>query len=354
MAGLLDYLQAASNAAASNVSGPVDLINSGLLAAGLPMPRRPVLGSEWMASKGLTREVSDPYARLVGETAALSLPLFAAQGIPQRLAQSGKIMGSPGTSLASKSPSLLDPKPVPQRPFYDDYPRGSQNEAGPALRYDMEGRNLSAPFIAGRRIAGADDAGVAPALSRQIAESLGAPASGASRSGPLLKGDAGRYHKTADGRFISYDKSLPPAVQDRIVSHEVGHAIDDLVFGVKGKGGSKIPLDGLSKELAAVYEQLNTSWRTSPGKGATPEGKGYAPHEVDAERMAEAIRAYMIDPNWLKTVAPKTAARIREHVNNNQNVNRVIQFNSAGPAVVGGGLLGGATLFPPSAEASER
>jgi hypothetical protein len=31
--------------------------------------------------------------------------------------------------------------------------------------------------------------------------------------------------------------------------------------------------------------------------------------------MAEAIRAYMADPNYLKTVAPKTAAAIRAAVN---------------------------------------
>ena len=44
--------------------------------------------------------------------------------------------------------------------------------------------------------------------------------------------------------------------------------------------------------------------------------------------MAEAVRGYMLDPNYLKTVAPKTAARIREYVNGNPALNKTIQFNS--------------------------
>lgn len=51
MAGLLDFIQGASNAAAGTVAGPVDLINMGLLGVGLPMPRNPVGGSQWMLER---------------------------------------------------------------------------------------------------------------------------------------------------------------------------------------------------------------------------------------------------------------------------------------------------------------
>lgn len=48
----------------------------------------------------------------------------------------------------------------------------------------------------------------------------------------------------------------------------------------------------------------------------------------------------MADPNYIKTVAPKTAARIREFVNSNPRLNKVIQFN--GVAVpVGAGTMNG-------------
>jgi hypothetical protein len=44
--------------------------------------------------------------------------------------------------------------------------------------------------------------------------------------------------------------------------------------------------------------------------------------------MGEAIRAYLADPNYLKTVAPKTAARIREAVNTHPTLSKIIQFNA--------------------------
>lgn len=87
MSGLLgfgrDTLQATSNAIAGNVAGPVDLINAGLLGLGLPMPAKPFGGSAWMAERGLTREVADPYARVAGETLGLVGPTVVAAKAPQ-------------------------------------------------------------------------------------------------------------------------------------------------------------------------------------------------------------------------------------------------------------------------------
>ena len=51
------------------------------------------------------------------------------------------------------------------------------------------------------------------------------------------------------------------------------------------------------------------------------------------------MRAYMTDPNYMKTVAPKTAARIREFVNPNPRLNKTIQFNSLLAPALGSGLL---------------
>jgi len=73
---------------------------------------------------------------------------------------------------------------------------------------------------------------------------------------------------------------------------------------------------------------LNTGTWFKRGKGASPEGAKYKRKEVGRESMAEAIRAYQIDPNYIKTVAPKTAARIREHVNANPRLNKVIHFKT--------------------------
>ena len=44
--------------------------------------------------------------------------------------------------------------------------------------------------------------------------------------------------------------------------------------------------------------------------------------------MAEAVRAYMADPNYLKTVAPRTAKAIRAAVNSHPRLRDIIQFNA--------------------------
>lgn len=83
MAGLLDFLQSASNSAASNVSAPVDGLAWLLRKAGVPVPSNPLLGSDWMAEKGLTRPVAQSGASLVGETAGLLAPMLAVAKAPQ-------------------------------------------------------------------------------------------------------------------------------------------------------------------------------------------------------------------------------------------------------------------------------
>jgi hypothetical protein len=80
---LRDVAQGASNAAAGNVSGPVDLIAAGLRKVGVPVGSAPVGGSEWMRSKGFTQPPRNPLLGLVGETLGLSAPIAAAAKAPQ-------------------------------------------------------------------------------------------------------------------------------------------------------------------------------------------------------------------------------------------------------------------------------
>lgn len=83
MAGLLDFLQAASNAAASNVSGPIDLLSMGLRGIGLPVPQDAFGGSEWMRQKGLIRDVEPSASSVAGETLGLlAAPLASAYKAP--------------------------------------------------------------------------------------------------------------------------------------------------------------------------------------------------------------------------------------------------------------------------------
>lgn len=80
---LLDFLQSASNSVATNVSGPVDLIGAGLNRVGVPVGSEPVGGADWMKSKGLTRDVEQGPARVLGETAGLLGPALAAKLSPE-------------------------------------------------------------------------------------------------------------------------------------------------------------------------------------------------------------------------------------------------------------------------------
>lgn len=80
---LTDFTQGASNAVASNVSGPVDLINSGLGYVGLPVSQKPFMGSAWMRERGLTADPQNKVAGLLGETAGMAGPILIANSAPK-------------------------------------------------------------------------------------------------------------------------------------------------------------------------------------------------------------------------------------------------------------------------------
>lgn len=239
--------------------------------------------------------------------------------------------------FGSKNASLYDPPRVPQRPFEADYPRGANADAAGRLTHDIDGVPLSAAYVAGRRTAGGGDVGLSPAEVDGVLRELGV---GVKQVPPSsIAGDAGRYSRTYDrggmglSRSVGISKGLPEAEAPRVLAHETGHAIDDLAAGRAG-----IPTDGLKRELGGVYNTLNNPNRARDGSGAAdwgkparPEDFGYRGDSVPAELTAEAVRAYMADPNYMKTVAPKTAARIREFVNSNPRLSGIIQFN-ANPA----------------------
>ena len=119
MSGLLDFLQAASNSVAGNVSGPVDGLNWLLSRAGLGS-QEPVGGSKWLERKGLTRPVKQGAASVAGETAGLLSPVLMAAKAPQiakgllqgadNLAASGHgpIMNQRGAIVYHGSPHKFD------------------------------------------------------------------------------------------------------------------------------------------------------------------------------------------------------------------------------------------------------
>jgi hypothetical protein len=355
--GLLDT---ANRGVAGLLGGPVDLAALALKPLGYNNPA-PIGGSEWigglMEKAGmvtperrpvaeflaslLTPAVGMGGAKLIGLLSEKSFPSF--KGLLSKGSDAIDYV-APELRNASRSAKMKDPNPQPQRPFHDDYPQATGSPPGSRIAVDVDGRPLGAPSIAGRRVVGGPDHAIDSFGRYEVGRGLGINAE--RTTGSAIGGDVGRYIRGADAqgnatRNILLDAKLSPDSVAKVYSHELGHAIDDLTMGVVGAGGSKIPTTGIKKELARIYSDLNSQFYVPKGKmGATPKADGYPASEADAELMAEAIRAYMVDPNYIKTVAPATAARIREYVNSNPNLNKVIQFNGIGGMAAGAG-------FPP-------
>ncbi len=134
----------------------------------------------------------------------------------------------------------------------------------------------------------------------------------------------------------------------RIRAHMLGHLLDyragqtsETDRHEESEESQGISQDGLNEELRYVYNDcnnvaLNEARTLDPGLRAhdAPEYQGFGPEQracygadARAELMAEAIRAYLQNPNYLKTVAPNVADRIQAAVNSNPNLNHIIMFN---------------------------
>jgi hypothetical protein len=234
---------------------------------------------------------------------------------------------------ASKDINMFEPPRKRQRPFTRDYRSAPRTDAQGRLLEDIEGRPLGAEFIAGRQFAGEADKPMSPADIETALRRLNVRFAALSpRAFP--KSVIGYFIPSNSPRekvgSIYVDNTLSLSDQDLTTAHEFGHAIDHLA----GNLTAKLTQTEIS-ELRGVYSTV-TSGSEYPPFRMQPETFRYRPSQVNAELLAEGLRAYMANPNYFKTVAPKTAARIRAAVNNNRRLRRVIQFNSLGAA----GLIG--------------
>src|SRR5260370_13398702 len=95
-----------------------------------------------------------------------------------------------------------------------------------------------------------------------------------------------------------------------VTAHELGHAIDDFL----GNLSNKLTPNEIAA-LRFVYGTLQSG--SEEFAFLHQPDKHYLPDQINSELLVEGIRAYMADPNYFKTVAPRTAARIRAPVNEN-------------------------------------
>lgn len=238
--------------------------------------------------------------------------------------------------FGSRNAKMYPPPNRDPRPFEADYRRGARADDAGRLTHDIDGNPLTARYVAGRTVVGGGDEAIPETELDALSEAIFG-----SRISPVARreigGDSGRFQVGAgpDGPEyrLYFANDLSDAQIPRVGAHELSHGIDYLAAGRHG-----IPDDEIKRELAGVYDTLNNPNRSrdgaeaaSWGQRARPQDFGYKGADIPAEHMAEAVRAYMADPNYLKTVAPKTAARIREYVNSNPRLNKIIQFNANAP-----------------------
>jgi hypothetical protein len=260
-----------------------------------------------------------------------SVPIRAAAPLAEAAAPIARVGRNVANELASKSANLHTPPVKLLRAFEEDYKFGGIGNAGERLTVDMDGRRLTAPFVVGRRVVqGIDEPLSTAEVVAAAKNATGNSPQAVARSSKELGGDAGRYSVTRDRRSdrvlernIFFDKNAGMPQKERIVAHELGHAIDEIA--------GRIPLRGLDTELRRNYNTLFAGQeRTRHLTG--PQHVGYSGENVGKELMAEAIRAYIANPNYFKTVASKTAARIREYVNSHPELSKIVQFNTVAGA----------------------
>jgi hypothetical protein len=232
--------------------------------------------------------------------------------------------------VASSRGAGYNPPTAEPRPFDKDYPSGARADEQGNLTHDIDGNPLKVGGrIVGRRVAGGADETLPPEEFDAIAKE------GTGRSTQMIAqsatgGDLGRTEfdrTTKRPTRVFLSEKLTPDQLPIVYGHEIGHVVDQLA--------GEISDTGLKTELKALYNTLNNANRgrygtgaASWGKPATPQGAGYKGGDISREFLAEAIRAYLADPNYIKTIAPKTAAAIRKAVNSNPAVNRMLKFNN--------------------------
>ncbi len=273
------------------------------------------------------------------ETVVGAAGLVPAEALAAKLAQATRRAVPEITSiLASKSARIYNPPTKPQRPFKDDYPAGAKADDAGRLTHDIDGNPLQVGGrIVGRRVAGgADEALPATEFDAIATAATGGPAEIA----PLTRNTVGRvsvHPVTGRPLGVALSNKLTPEDLSKVYGHEIGHVIDQLAGEIPAAGAwTKI-----GSQLRQVYHDLNdASWRRSretPQRLQTrPEDHGYRGTDIPRELWAEAIRAYIADPNYIKTVAPDVAAAIRKAVNANPNSRKIIQFNGIGGTVASG------------------
>ncbi len=200
-----------------------------------------------------------------------------------------------------------------------DYPNGVELDEHGRVRYDVDGRKIIAQVVAGRQRLGQKDVPITGAQIRQILKEMGVTIHKVPRDS-IRKRGLGQYdhiHWTSPGRIDIWE-GLPDDQADVVLAHEFGHFIDRKI-------GYPI-VRGLGDELDLIYSE-NMTGQLNPPRKIHPRDNNYPRDEYRGEKMAEAIRTQLFQPNTMKTIGPKTAALLRKLINEHPILSRYLQVN---------------------------
>jgi len=257
----------------------------------------------------------------------------------------GALRGAPKNGMLRKTEAgYIPPASASPRPFRDDYPRAPEGDTGSRLTTDIEGRPLGARYVAGRREVGGHDVALTPEEILDIAQSLGSVRTVPKRE--LPRNSFGEYVPSIGE--VRIRDGMSPEATGLTLAHETGHLLDDtLRFRNR-----PIDLEGSAVAARKVYSDLAGGDLDAimPRHFRTPAMFGYSQAQARDEYIAEALRAYMQNPDYMKRTAPKLAAAIRGSVNADPHVSKFIQFNAP---LVPGIIAGYHALAPQSSEAAD-
>ena len=268
---------------------------------------------------------------LTGDPNALAMAIMPGMkpvGAAAKAARNIKINQLNHGTLARNNEAGYAPPELPQREFNLDYKRPPQGDIGSRLKTDMDGRPLDAEHVAGRRTVGGNDEALAPKDVHDLAETISnvivVPRN------ELPKKAVGSY--TPSFNRIKIADDLPDDQASIALSHELGHAID-----AQSRRGV-VFADKYGPRAKKIYHDLRTGnvAETRPSRMASPETDGYKLSDRPGELSAEFIRAYLTNPNYVKSIAPAAAKMLRDLINSDPGLSKYIQFNALAPTVIGG------------------
>ena len=218
------------------------------------------------------------------DMATLLMSIYGGNALnPVKMAEKAGFSELKNSTFSSKNASLYDPPSKAARPFDADYPNGPHAGENEVLRYDIEGRPLTAKYVVGRRLVGGEDEALSPAQYDAVSEALFG--NNVERvKAREIGGDAGRFKVThdADGNAI-----YQPLVADSVIAQQAPQrmyhgtsAAEDFSRFQPSAEGSFGPGVYLSESPAVA-------------SGRAPAGDGARIFPVDAQGPFASIDDYL-------------------------------------------------------------